>query len=205
MLYQKKEQLKNLKRNKMNNIHLIPTRKTSKIFKVRSMLYFEEYPDKKVVTGNQHIYITNDSEIKNGDWYYHLERKTVHNTSEKADYFVNNTIYNEFKKIILTTDQSLNNVQAIGDDFLKWFVKNPSCKEVGVELIDTFKKTNEVYVDEITGGNYYEIIKKYKIIIPKEEIKQEKLYTEKEVIEIVKKSRETGLTAEYLIEQFKKK
>jgi hypothetical protein len=55
-------------------------------------------------------------------------------------------------------------------------------------------------------GNFITIDKNinYKIIIPQEESKQERLYTEKEVIEIVKKSRETGLTAEYLIEQFKK-
>jgi hypothetical protein len=56
-------------------------------------------------------------------------------------------------------------------------VKNPSC-ESKVERLDTFKKTNEVYVDEIAGGNYYEIIKQYKIIIPKEEPKQETLEEE---------------------------
>jgi hypothetical protein len=33
----------------------------------------------------------------------------------------------------------------------------------------------------------------------------EKMYTEEEVIAIVEKSRATGLTVEYLIEQFKKK
>ena len=33
---------------------------------------------------------------------------------------------------------------------------------------------------------------------------QKRMYTEEEVIAIVEKSRETGLIAEYLIEQFKK-
>ncbi len=34
---------------------------------------------------------------------------------------------------------------------------------------------------------------------------QERMYSEEEVIAIVEKSRATGLTAKYLIEQFKKK
>jgi hypothetical protein len=39
------------------------------------------------------------------------------------------------KKIILTTDQDLiaNGVQAIDDEFLTWFCKNPSCEFVEVE------------------------------------------------------------------------
>jgi hypothetical protein len=38
----------------------------------------------------------------------------------------------EVCKIILTTDQDLikDGVQAIDDEFLEWFVKNPSCEEV---------------------------------------------------------------------------
>ena len=41
----------------------------------------------------------------------------------------------------------------------------------------------------------------------KEKWQQERMYSEEEVIKIVEKSRETGLTAEYLLltEQFKKK
>jgi hypothetical protein len=192
----------------MKNIHIIKTDKSSILGKFidTDNLVLRNIND--IPRGeNVHIYITSDEEIKEGDWYLGFE--TNYSTEPKERWVLYNCVskpngdYSE--KIILTTDQSLNSVQAIDDDFLKWICKNPSCEEVGVELIDTFKKTNEVYVDEITGGNYYEIIKKYKIIIPKEEIKQEKLYTEKEVIEIVKKSRETGLTAEYLIEQFKKK
>jgi hypothetical protein len=71
------------------------------------------------------------------------------------------------KKIILTTDQDLikDNVQAIDDEFLKWFVKNPSCEEVGIEpLIAGF-------VDD--EPSYYENM--HDIIIPKEEPKQETL------------------------------
>lgn len=40
-----------------------------------------------------------------------------------------------YKKIILTTDQDLikDGVQAIDDEFLEWFVANPSCKFVEVQ------------------------------------------------------------------------
>jgi hypothetical protein len=43
-------------------------------------------------------------------------------------------------KIILTTDQNLikERVQAINDEFLEWFVKNPSCEEVEVLHQDVY-------------------------------------------------------------------
>jgi len=64
------------------------------------------------------------------------------------------------KKIILTTDQDLikDGVQAIDDEFLEWFVKNPSCEWVEVEKISLGK------VEGTTMS-----VSKYKIIIPKEE------------------------------------
>jgi hypothetical protein len=77
------------------------------------------------------------------------------------------TFKNRFKKIILTTDQDLikDGVQAIDDEFLEWFVNNPSCEEV------------EIY----RSGNHYDGAMEfyhplfYKIILPKEEPKKEPL------------------------------
>lgn len=108
------------------------------------------------------IYITSDEKIKEGDWYYHLERKTINNTLEKADYFVNNTKYDKFKKIILTTDQDLieDGVQAINDEFLEWFVKNPSCEKVYTSVMKTRPR-----------GSNDEWKVTYGINIPKEEPK----------------------------------
>ena len=215
---------------------------------------------------NNNIYITNDEEIKMDDWYLDDTNSVRQAITECESYW---THRKKYQKIILTTDVDLikDGIQPIDDEFLEWFVKNPSCEEVKIVKIDTFKKTNEVYVDETTGGNYYEIIKHNKIIIPQEESKQEthickwckaetwqsddecyakpetleefikvelegydeidfstyerfiKLgakwqqeqdknkYSEEEVIAIVEKSRDTGLTAEFLLltEQFKKK
>jgi hypothetical protein len=73
---------------------------------------------------NQHIYITSDEEIKKGDW-------CIYKTGEIIQYLVKLNTDN-LKKIILTTDQDLikDGVQAIDNEFLEWFVKNPTCEEV---------------------------------------------------------------------------
>jgi hypothetical protein len=139
----------------MKNLHLIPTDKPSR-------LWFNDLIDgselilslTEVESGNnQHIYITSDKEIKEGDWCLDI----VSNYLYKAG-ITPETSYPSQKKIILTTDQDLIGVQAIDDEFLEWFVKNPSCEEVEVEKgyrgVDLFN---------------------YKIIIPKEEPKQETL------------------------------
>lgn len=168
----------------MKNIHLLPTDKPSKLYKVNNKLYFEEFPVRTVNAGNQYLYITSDEQIKDGfiGWFIcpHGLKKCVgtiviNNEVYLLDYLGSYDRGIWCKKIILTTDQDLINdgVQPIDDEFLEWFVQNPSCEEVEIAKIDTFKKTNEVYVDETTGGNYYEIIKHNKIIIPKEEPKQE--------------------------------
>jgi hypothetical protein len=158
----------------MKNIHLIPTDKPSRLSILNSgKLNFGAEIMSSSNSKPQHIYIISDEEIKEGDWYFITESISKCESKYEA-----NDLTDICKKIILTTDQDLikDGVQAIDDEFLEWFVKNPSCEEVEVEKTDTFKKTNEVYIDEITGGNYYEVVKQYKIIIPNEEPKQIKCY-----------------------------
>jgi hypothetical protein len=152
----------------MKNIFLLPTDKPSRLWLYK---YFDNLltgltVEKSKDIHPQHTYITSDEEIKEG---YYLD--LTHNIVMKSVFYPSSD--KNCKKIILTTDVDLikDGVQAIDDEFLGWFVKNPSCESVKVERLDTFKKTEEVYVDEIAGGNYYEIIKQYKIIIPQEEPK----------------------------------
>jgi hypothetical protein len=157
----------------MKNIFVLPTDKPSRLYEFGGEYHLQIKSQENF--RSQHIYITNDEKIKVGDWFYykHFGEDIISKVSKNTD-LVNINIHKEyFKKIILTTDQDLikDGVQSVDEEFLQWFIKNSDCEKVEVELIDTFKKTNEVYVDEITGGNYYEIIKKYKIIIPKEELK----------------------------------
>jgi hypothetical protein len=121
----------------------------------------------------ENIYITSDEEIKEVDWYISfLENEVYKATKETQNIMsvanlVGSTSYKKTHfKIILTTDQDLikDGVQAIDDEFLEWFVKNPSCEEVKVEESNLLN-TSRTYLG----------VDKYKIIIPKEEPKQETL------------------------------
>ena len=132
----------------MKNIHVLQTDKPSRLYTLNS-------------SKNQNIYITSDEEItgfENYIWVYNNGRVWLwQNTMAlRSD--------NKPRKIILTTDGDLikDGVQAIDDDFLQWFVENPSCEEVEVSE-DYFKPSNMVYGHDMEP---------YKII-PKEEQKQD--------------------------------
>ena len=94
------------------------------------------------------------------------------------------TLFPECKKIILTTDPTLiaDGVQEIDNEFLKWFIKNPSCDfiEVKEKSPNEIEKELGIYGHDIglTENEYSEWLKNggqlYKIIIPQEEPKQEK-------------------------------
>jgi hypothetical protein len=139
----------------MKNIHVLPTDKPSRLYLNSENKIF--ITDVEMKCGNtQNIYITSDEEItgfENNIW--------VHNNSRV--WLWQNTMAlrsnNKPKKIILTTDIDLikDGVQAIDDEFLEWFVKNPSCEEVEVK---------EPLIVNVTDFGY-------KIIIPQEEPKQE--------------------------------
>jgi hypothetical protein len=137
----------------MKNIHVLPTEKPSRLFVTDGKLFNYHKPQKgdgiKII--NQNIYITSDEEIKVGDYVINSAASYVF-----QHYFAEGNLYKECKKIILTTDQDLidDGVQSIDDEFLEWFVNNPSCEEVEIEDISM------QYHEE----GYYE----YKIIIPKE-------------------------------------
>jgi hypothetical protein len=158
----------------MKNIHILPTDKPSRLYTVNSINkldWSEGYLHQVDGATNQNLYITSDESLKQGEenlgcYYLHYNGKIIKkNNSEWT-----NTYNNQFiKKIILTTDQDLikDGVQAIDDEFLEWFVKNPSCEFV------------EVKEDEcgwfVNGGKDIEYRKYNYIEIPKEEPKQETL------------------------------
>jgi hypothetical protein len=135
----------------MKNIHLVPTYKPSRLVleTKNNNLFITTTYFKNDLMKHQNIYITNNSEIKEGvdQWYLDKFLNKPMN-SGGAQYEEKQNV------IILTTDQDLikDGVQAIDDEFIEWFVKNPSCEEVEIDKgyrgIDLFN---------------------YKIIIPKEE------------------------------------
>ena len=114
----------------MKNIHILPTDKPSRLYKTGNFLLLDSkaMPNNILETKNQHIYITNDEEIKEGDWFI-TDNKRI----EKCAFDWKAREWH--KKIILTTDKDLikDGVQAIDDEFLEWFVKNPSCEFINVD------------------------------------------------------------------------
>ena len=152
----------------MKNIHILPTTQPSRLaFDTDENFYLlcEEpvFFEHQELVENRSIYITSSEEIKEGvnQWYLDKFLNKPMN-SGGAQYGEKQNI------IILTTDPTLiaDGVQSIDDEFLEWFVKNPTCEfvEVNKKLVEfplTFKMM-------------------YKIIIPQEEPKQEFLLFDKE-------------------------
>jgi hypothetical protein len=128
----------------------------------------------------RNIYITNDAEIKEGDYALALDTNIVFNVS-KSDLKAIKKFPHLYKKIILTTDQDLikYGVQAIDDEFLEWFVKNPNYEFVNLKKI----VNNAINTDSDIPTIPWVF---YEIIIPKEETKQETLnIMEKELKSVI--------------------
>ena len=160
----------------MKNLFLLPTEKPSRLAYYQESTSYNKPILQLVSTTSsdykyQHIYITSDEEIKVGDWYYLPRTNSVHKCIEATELNLERRL--GVAKIILTTDPDLikDGVQQISDEFLEWFVENPSCEEVEVETY--FKK-----IGVETDANGYRAMdvlgKDYKIIIPQEEPKQER-------------------------------
>lgn len=147
----------------MKNIHILPTDNPSKIFKDSFGYYFSFESFKRSNLYNQNIYITSDEEIKEGDWVLFTS------TNEVIKVPLGGFKGKVCKKIILTTDQDLikDGIQTIDDEFLKWLVKNPSCEFIEVKYVKT---PDGIFYNQDNVPYGY-----YKIIIPKEETKQETL------------------------------
>jgi hypothetical protein len=126
---------------------------------------------------HQYLYITSEEAIKEGDWYL-IEFNGLKITQcNSVEELISIEGRDDCKKIILTTDQDLIGVQSIDNEFLEWFVKNPSCEEVEIENKKVLVGWEPDYTYEDLGidgsKNVYHNF--YKIIIPQEEPKQETL------------------------------
>ena len=162
----------------MKNIHVLPTDKLSK---KGDLVVWNGY---KIWDGvgniphhNRNLYITSEEEIKEGDYYITI----LDNEIFKADSFCirimndankysDTTYKNTHFKIILTTDQDLikDGIQSIPDEFLEWFVKNPSCEFIEIKHFG--KCCCNPFISQCVDCKKYN--PQYKIIIPKEESKQ---------------------------------
>jgi hypothetical protein len=221
----------------MKNIHILPASSPSRLIKdiwKNTFSLVENFNTNHIDFKAQHLYITSDEEIKEGDWCIYINTNQIFQVDS---YTISNHIHIDanLKKIILTTDQDLDGVQTIKDDFLEWFVKNPSCEEVEVE-----KWFDTSHIDLGYGSKVYHNnpnMPLYKIIIPKEEpkqketleevadrlnfigrelyalklgakLQQERSYSEEEVLDIITKWEQQSSWKEFpeeWFEQFKKK
>jgi hypothetical protein len=138
------------------NIHILPTDKPSKkgdIVVWNGLKIWDGIG--KPPHHNQNIYITSDEKPNGEDWFIrdgYLHRRSNYTKYKEVD-----------KKIILTTDPDLikDGVQSIDDEFLEWFVKNPSCEEVELEREH----------DDSVPYPKMRFVKPFKIIIPQEKPK----------------------------------
>jgi hypothetical protein len=170
----------------VENIHILPTDKTSRIYLIKSNNrlginsnnpeFTENFGSG---TQNQHIYITSDETAKKGDWTFDGSSLYKWTDGDIEDMLHNpgckDNVNKGCEKIILTTDQDLikDGVQAIDDEFLEWFINNP-CEEVKLDSIckciscGSSVKSSCDYAYKCNPQIFY------KIIIPKEEPKQNK-------------------------------
>ena len=161
----------------MKNIHVLPTDEPSRLYKQTGVLLLDTISDisKDGIYRNQHIYITSPNEdINENDYIITKDGRLV-----EVSYLLSNDLEGA-SKIVLTTDPMLSpDVHKIPDEFLEWFVKNPSCEEVEV-IYDYFQvdQNNPVFRGSTA------LVKQHKIIIPKEEPKQETIQGKYVIIDI---------------------
>jgi hypothetical protein len=150
----------------MKNIHVLPTDKPSRIHFYSNVTFGVSKEHLNWKQG-RNIYITNDEDLMIGDYY--IAGVDIYKCLSSIE-LEGLSIDSYCRKIILTTDQDLINdgVQDIDDEFLEWFVNNPSCEKIETE---SFCKNGD---DCLSQGPYDNLCNiGYKIIIPKEEPKQE--------------------------------
>jgi hypothetical protein len=167
----------------MKNIHIPSTDQPSRLIKNingQLKLTIQTLPkDVEIGCYPQQMYITSDEEIKKSDWCLDIKRNIIFQskrkeigTSKKIPIIICEYegcyIEEDCKKIIITTDLTLiaDGVQSIDDEFLEWFIKNPTCEFVEI------KKQYITPLGDIVDTCYDNERLNYKTIIPQEEPKK---------------------------------
>lgn len=132
-----------------------------------------------IIKTDNYLIIVDDSEIKEGDYRINIQRGYVKLVEETDDYY--NQRNDVFKKVI--AHLPINNSPILeGVDLLPPLEQEDSIYKLFQE--DSF----DIVIDDFNTykSGYNKAKEKYK-------------WTDEDVIKIVEKSRETGLTAEYLL------
>ena len=136
----------------MKNIHVLPTDKPSRLHITSKLDLYPNGVSRKPqgLCKNQHIYITTDEEIKPNT--YCLINGVLCKTEIREGKIVSRQLTggatmdickSEYLEIILTTDQDLieDGVQAIDDEFLEWFIQNPTCENIPIIMTTVSKES----------------------------------------------------------------
>ena len=188
----------------MKNIFILPTDQPSRLW-VNSLHQGKLELSEETLIGslrNRYIYITSDVLFKENNWVLNTDTLELYKADSDDVLLDKKDIdwYADFNlQVILTTDPTLirDGVQSIDDEFLKWFVKNPTCEFVKVEEKELKLIYNPNYKDFTEEGNGIYLTPKdtslqtnetliedniisYQITTPQEEPKQEFLLFDKE-------------------------
>jgi hypothetical protein len=156
----------------MKNIHILPTDKPSRLYyhsDLKQLVLTNKTMLREFVI-NQNIYITSNSKFVRDE--YITDGIEVIKATPKLVNAQGLVDRRDWKKIIITTDQELikDGVHSIGEEFLKWFVENPTCIKVEV-VYGLFNPMGRQVDPNDLGQNHSKCVWKYKIITTKEEPK----------------------------------
>ena len=191
----------------MKNVHILSTDQPSRLYLEYGngdLCLSNNLLPQTSRSNNQHIYITSDGEIKQGDWTLMFDDFGNLFLCDKPQQYLGiekgHHLNKGLRKIILTTDPTLiaDGVQSIDDEFLEWFVnlewfvKNPTCEFVKVNY-ELGNCLNCEWNHDMCPNAEECLKNKYMIIIPQEEPKHtlenkptiERKYTVDEVLDFI--------------------
>ena len=161
----------------MRNIYKSPTQELTRLhFDVALFLSPNPQISSEInsVVEGRNLYITNSEDIKEG-WYFNTSKAInkavfIKNEDVKALKTIYGEKVNHLEKITLTTDTKLieDGIQAIDDEFLQWYIWNPSCESVEVE---SFCKNGDDCPSHGAYDKQHLCNVGYEIIIPKKNIR----------------------------------
>jgi hypothetical protein len=147
-----------MKTTKTCKVVMLPTEKDSDLFihnPTEVLRYKGHQSELEGIVNKQHLYITSDEEIKEGDWFIN-EQYFISNKAELEIWQHNGEVKpsSNPKKIIATTDKSLrfvkdhvhyNFLPQIPESFIKAYVEaQGNIKEVNVEYEEQVIRTGNV-------------------------------------------------------------
>jgi hypothetical protein len=156
----------------MKNIFLIPTPNESRLWRDldSNKLRFDDIstPNSNECTkcSNEYMYITTDSKFVRDE--YITDGIEVIKATPKLVNAQGLVDRRDWKKIIITTDPELieDGIHPIGEEFLKWFVENPTCIKVEV-VYGLFNPMGRQVDPNDLGQNHSKCVWKYKILFSK--------------------------------------